>query len=152
MASRVFILGLLLVSLAGCASTPRADEASLTVPAAVVYHVDEDRWELVTEQADEYPDEILFETVLADGSRVPGLLPPERVFQPPTIRWKSPQSIILRDGHWRLGYIDRHVSIQFLGLRRQPLETFSRRFESFSDPDAPPAYSVSIKNTTIPFE
>lgn len=151
MVFRVSILSLLLLPLAGCVSGAPTGNGSLTVPAAVIYHVDEDRWEVVVEQADEYPDEIRFETVLADGSRVSGLLPPERVFQPPTIRWKSPNGVVFEDERWVLWYSDRYVSLGTLGLKRQPLEASVWRRENVNDPNAPPLYAVRIKNTTKPF-
>lgn len=149
------ILWLLLLPWTGCASGPVAEDASaektgLTVPAAVVYFVDEDRWELVTKQAEEYPDEIRFETVLADDSRVTGFLPPERVFQPPTIKWRSLSGIAFRENRWVLWYRHRFVYIEALGFQRQPLKATVRRIENATDPDAPPAYGVSIQNTTTP--
>lgn len=122
------------------------------MPAAIVYHVDEDRWEVVTEQADEYPDEVRFETTLADGSSMAGLLPPERVFQIPTVRWKSPNGVAFEDGRWVLRYVRRYVYIQALDFQRQPLKASVWRRENVTDPDAPPGYAVLIKNTTIPLD
>lgn len=116
----------------------------------MIYFVDEDRWEFVTKQADAYPDEIDFETVLADGSRVPGFLPPERVFQPPTIEWRSLRGIAFRENSWELWFTHRFVYIEALGFERQPLKASVWRRENVVEPNAPPLYAVRIQNTTIP--